>query len=188
MAAPFSPRATMIARVALAVGLALVIATPAIAMLWVRLPRARGVRQRIVQPIPFDHRLHAGPLRIDCRYCHAGAERTAWAGLPSSQQCVPCHTATWLNTRDMSALRRSLASGTPIPWRRVTQLPDFVYFNHAAHVTKGVRCETCHGQVNQMAEVAQVAPLTMNWCVECHRAAPERYHARALTNCTTCHR
>lgn len=88
----------------------------------------------------------------------------------------------------MSALRRSLASGTPIPWKRVTQLPDFVYFNHAMHVNKGVRCETCHGQVNQMQQVEQVVPLTMNWCVDCHRSAPERYHARALTNCTTCHR
>jgi hypothetical protein len=171
---------------------------------------------RISQPVAFDHLLHAGPLRIDCRYCHAGADRSAWAGLPSTQQCVSCHTPLWMSTALLAPVRRSLATGKPIHWKRVTQLPDFVYFDHAIHVNKGVGCETCHGRVDRMTQARQVAPLTMAWCVDCHRnPAPhlrpiaaitamgwtppgpadslgtvlmERYHVHSLTNCSTCHR
>jgi hypothetical protein len=216
MPALFSPRATRVARVVLVVAAALVVAVPAFAMGWVRTSWARGEHVRVVQPIAFDHRVHVTGLRIDCRYCHAGADRAAWAGLPSTRQCVACHTRLWRSSAPMAPVRRSLATGKPIPWRRVTQLPAFVYFDHAIHVRKGVGCESCHGRVDRMAEVRQVAPLTMSWCLDCHRdpaphlrpveqittmgwlasASPDsagrvlaaRYHVRRLTNCTTCHR
>src|SRR5690242_435274 len=216
MPALFSPRATLIARSALVALIAIPIGVPAFAMLWVRTPWARGEGRPVVQPVPFDHRLHAGPLRIDCRYCHSGADRSAFAGLPPTQKCVSCHTPLWMSSAPMAPVRQSVATGRPIPWRRVTQLPDFVYFDHAIHVNKGVGCETCHGRVDQMAQVQQVAPLTMAWCVDCHRdpapnlrpieaittmgwAPPphadslgaklaQRYHVRTLVNCSTCHR
>lgn len=216
MHALFSPRATIVARSTLAVAIALLIAVPAVAMLWIRTPWARGERVRVVQPVAFDHRLHAGPLHIDCRYCHAGADRSAWAGLPSSRECVSCHTPLWMASAPLAPVRLSVATGRPIRWKRVTQLPDFVYFNHAIHVKKGVGCETCHGRVDEMAQVQQVTPLTMPWCVDCHRdpaphlrpieavttggwtpghaadslgrALAARYRVRPLNNCTTCHR
>jgi hypothetical protein len=214
MSAIFSPRATTVARVVLLMGCVAVVAAPAFAMGWVRTPIARGEHRRIVQPIPFDHRVHVTGLRIDCRYCHTSVERSPVAGLPSTQQCVTCHSATWLASAPMAPVRRSIKTGTPIQWRRVTQLPDFVYFDHSAHVNKGIGCESCHGQVDRMAEVSQAAPLTMQWCVSCHRdpnptlrpaaaitasghsregesataALAARYHTRHLTDCTTCHR
>ena len=216
MPALFSPRATTIARSTLVGLIAIPIAVPAFAMLWVRTSSARGEGRVIAQPIAFDHRLHAGPLRIDCRYCHSGVDRSAWAGLPPTQQCISCHTPLWMASAPMAPVRRSAATGRPIPWRRVTQLPDFVYFDHAIHVSKGVGCETCHGRVDQMAQVQQVVPLTMTWCVDCHRdpgprlrpsdavtvmgwrrsiavdslgeALVARNRVRSLTNCSTCHR
>lgn len=216
MAALFPPSATRNARAALAAALALVVLVPVLGMVWVRTSWARGEHVRITQPVPFDHRIHVTGLRIDCRYCHAEVERSAWAGLPSTQQCVSCHTQLWMSLPPFAAVRQSVSSGRPIPWRRVTQLPAFVYFDHAIHVTKGVGCETCHGRVNAMRQVRQATPLTMAWCLDCHRnpaprlrpveqvttmnwtppatgavsgpALATRYHVRRLTNCTTCHR
>jgi hypothetical protein len=216
VAALFRPSANRAARLALVALVALPVAAVAFGMAWARTPVARGKYVHVVQPVPFDHRLHVTGLRIDCRYCHAGAERTALAGLPSTEKCTVCHTQLVLSTPQFSAVRRSLQTGRPIPWRRVTELPAFVYFDHAMHVENGVGCETCHGRVDRMAEVRQEASLTMGWCVDCHRnpaphlrpveavtamgwsppasgdslgaALAARYHVRRLTNCTTCHR
>ncbi|MDQ6736904.1 MAG: cytochrome C [Gemmatimonadota bacterium] len=185
-------------------------------MVWVRTPFARGEDLRVQQPVPFDHRVHVVGLQIDCRFCHAGAERGEWAGLPATDKCASCHTHAWMSTVEFAPVRKSLATGRPIPWQRVTQLPDFVYFNHAIHVNKGVGCETCHGRIDQMAQVSQAKSLTMGWCLSCHvnpgpnlrpRDAVTKmgwtptaaqsaqlsmlvanYHVRRLTNCTTCHR
>ncbi|MGI8547234.1 MAG: cytochrome c3 family protein [Gemmatimonadaceae bacterium] len=216
MANLFPQWVTPAARATLVSAMLLVVAIPAAFIGWVRTPRARGEHLMIAQPVPFDHRIHAFALRIDCRFCHTGVERSAWAGVPSTQQCVPCHSNVWLSSREFAPVRLSLATGRPIPWARVTQLPDFVYFNHAIHVRKGVGCETCHGRVDRMGVVQQVVPLTMSWCVDCHRDpvpairpldavatmgwhrsdAPgtsgtvlaARYNVHRLTNCTTCHR
>jgi hypothetical protein len=214
MPALFPPSATRVARGILVTLLVVLVGLPIVAMIWVRTPYARGEGVHIVQPIPFDHRIHVTGLHIDCRFCHVEAERSASAGLPSTQQCVPCHSQAWMQTKQFAPVRASLASGKSIPWNRVTQLPDFVYFNHAIHVHKGVGCETCHGRVDKMATVHQTAPLTMSWCVNCHRdpapalrpvaqittmgwtqsddstglALMRQYRVRRLTNCTTCHR
>jgi hypothetical protein len=216
VAALFSPRATTIARGVIIGGLTLLVFIPAVAMGWVRTPWARGEHHAVAQPIAFDHRIHVTGLRIDCRYCHADAERTASAGLPSTKQCVACHSRTWMSTSVMAPVRRSLETGRPITWARVTQLPDFVYFDHAIHVDRGVGCETCHGRVDRMATAEQAAPLTMGWCLDCHRNPGSRLRPladittmgwrrassdtsgarlaaqgdriRRLTDCTTCHR
>ena len=168
MSAIFPSWATRAARIIIAVAITGLVVTPLFAMVWVRTPMARGEDLHIKQPVPFDHRIHVTGLRIDCRFCHAGAERSAWAGLPPTEKCVSCHTQAWINSSVFKPVRQSLATGKPIQWRRVTELPDFVYFNHSIHVQKGVGCETCHGRIDQMAQVQQAAPLTMGWCVACH--------------------
>ena len=216
VAALFSPRATTIARGVIIGGLTLLVFIPAVAMGWVRTPWARGEHHAVAQPVAFDHRVHVTGLRIDCRYCHADAERTASAGLPSTNKCVACHSRTWMSAAPMAPVRQSLETGRPIAWARVTQLPDFVYFDHAIHVGRGVGCETCHGRVDRMATAEQVVPLTMGWCLDCHRNPGPRLrpvteittmgyrrptadtsgarlvaqgdHIRRLTDCTTCHR
>src|SRR5437764_3210547 len=209
----FAPRADVILRTVLvgAVAFAFVMALGIWA--FARSPAATGQFQVPHQPVAFAHPLHVNALRIDCRYCHAGAERSAMAGLPPTAACIPCHQDQYLQSNLFTAVRESMTSGHPIPWRRVTNLPDFVFFNHAAHTRSGIGCETCHGPVHLMQQVYQAAPLTMEWCLECHRA-PERYvrpretsvpgwvrgdqdtgrslvaryDLRTLTSYTTCHR
>jgi hypothetical protein len=191
MAQLFSKRADLVLRsIALAAG---VLTVAALSVVWtfVRTPTITRQYVRVVQPVPFAHTLHVNALKIDCRYCHAGAERGPMAGLPPTRACVPCHDPGLVSSAPFTPVRNSLATGRAIPWRRITSVPDFVFFNHAAHVRNGVECGTCHGPVNQMKEVYQVVPLTMNWCVECHRRATEaagRPHGASLTSCTTCHR
>ncbi|HET8834431.1 MAG TPA: cytochrome c3 family protein [Gemmatimonadales bacterium] len=182
MAALFPPRSNRIAARTLGLVLALVVLVPAGVMYWVRSPAVTGQGRGARQPIRFDHRLHVNGFRIDCRYCHQSADREASAGLPPTAACVPCHSALWLGGPLFGPVRQSLATDRPIPWRRVNQLPDFVYFNHAIHLRGGIGCETCHGRVDRMAEVRQAAPLTMAWCVDCHRnPEPQRRPDEAIT-------
>ncbi len=122
-----------------------------------------------VQPVPYSHKLHAGNLGMDCRYCHSAVEVSAQAGIPATEICMNCHTRVRSQSPLLEKVRESYASGQPIPWVRIHRLPDYVYFNHSAHVTAGVSCVSCHGRVDQMAEVRQVEPLSMAWCLECHR-------------------
>lgn len=184
----FPPRADIILRSVVAAAAAVVVLAPVAIWAFARSPAATAQYLRPQQPIPFAHTIHVNGLRIDCRYCHAGAERSASAGLPPTEACVPCHTGGLLQSRLFGPVRESLSTGRPIAWLRVNSLPDFVFFNHAVHVRTGVACETCHGPVRYMQQVYQAAPLTMEWCVECHRASEDRYHVPRLTSCTTCHR
>jgi hypothetical protein len=126
------------------------------------------------QPIEFDHRHHSRDDGIECLYCHSAAERSASAGVPTTGVCMGCHAQIWNQSPLLDLVRRSYFSGEPIDWKRVHDLPDFVYFNHSVHVTQGIACENCHGDVGQMARVMQVQPLTMGWCLDCHRRASER--------------
>jgi hypothetical protein len=121
------------------------------------------------QPVPFSHRHHAGQLGIDCRYCHDQVERTASAGYPATDTCMSCHSQLWTHADALAPVRESLATGTPMRWSRVHDLPDFVYFNHSIHVQRGVACETCHGPVVDMARIYQAETLEMGWCLDCHR-------------------
>jgi Cytochrome c7 and related cytochrome c len=126
------------------------------------------------QPVPFSHRHHAGQLGIDCRYCHDSVETAASAGYPPTHTCMTCHSQLWTNADVLAPVRASLATGTPLRWNRVYDLPDYVYFNHGIHVQKGVPCQHCHGPVPDMVRIYRAASLEMSWCLDCHRH-PERY-------------
>ena len=126
------------------------------------------------QPVPFSHAMHAGQLGMDCRYCHSTVERAAYAALPTSQTCMNCHSSIKPDSNVLMVIRESWKSGDPVEWIKVHHLPDYAYFNHSAHVNHGVGCVSCHGRVDQMDTVRQVKPLSMAWCLNCHRE-PEKY-------------
>lgn len=121
------------------------------------------------QPVPFSHAVHAGNLGIDCRYCHTSVEEAAFAAIPPTQTCMNCHEKVLPDSPKIQPVRESALTGKPIEWVKVHNLPDYVYFNHSAHVTRGVSCVSCHGRVDQMEKVTQVQPLSMSWCLDCHR-------------------
>jgi hypothetical protein len=137
-----------------------------------------------VQPIPFSHKLHAGKYAIDCRYCHTSVEKSRHATVPPEQVCLNCHSAVKLDSPHIQNLKNHFDQGKPIPWIKVHDLPDFTFFNHRRHIDRGVKCQTCHGEVQEMDRVKQFAPLTMGWCVNCHRQP--QYNAPV--SCDTCHR
>lgn len=126
------------------------------------------------QPVPFSHQHHVGGLGIDCRYCHTSVEKEAVAGIPPTKTCMNCHSQIWADSPTLEPVRASFKTDTSIEWTRVHDLPEFVYFNHSAHVNKGVGCTTCHGRVDRMPLLWQEKSLQMEWCLECHRH-PERY-------------
>lgn len=212
----FPPWSNVVARASVFAVACGIVGLPLGLMAWVRTPNVTRRYQPVAQPVAFDHRVHVTGEHIDCRYCHFSAERSSTAGMPPTSTCLPCHSQVWLASSTFAPVVQSMETKRPLHWNRVTTLPGFVYFNHAVHVTKGVGCETCHGRVDRMASVHQTVPLTMNWCVSCHRdpaahlrprsavtamgyvpSQPQRalgtrlmaeYHVRKLTNCSTCHR
>ncbi len=149
-----------------------------------------------VQPIRFSHRIHAGDFGIGCTSCHAYAEHAPVAGIPSMARCQGCHKFVKEDkehpeiTAEIKALLDKLSDEVPIEWVRVHRVPDHVYFTHQRHVRAGVQCQECHGEVERMEVMRQVAPLTMGWCLDCHkRKQAERPLERArLTDCWTCHK
>ncbi len=126
------------------------------------------------QPIPYSHRLHVGQLGMDCRYCHNWVEVSDHSNIPATQTCMNCHGQIRTESLALLPVRESWATGQPVQWVKVHHLPDYAQFSHAVHVTGGVGCETCHGRIDQMEVVQQVEPLSMGWCLECHRQ-PELY-------------
>ena len=190
-------------------------------------PKIVNVGHQPKRPVPFSHKLHAGQLKMDCRYCHNTVERAGHAAIPPTATCGNCHggSRTTKGERDLGIIRGestllkpirvSLEDNDPVLWERVHDLPDFVYFNHSAHVNKGVSCVSCHGPIDKMEIVTQVEPLSMKWCLDCHRNPtpnirdpqlvtqldfvpenPEEYHKKWAeklnvnpnVNCSTCHR
>ena len=123
----------------------------------------------IDQPVPFSHQHHAGGLGIDCRYCHDGVETGAHAGLPATEVCMTCHSQLWTGAAMLAPVRESLANGLPLRWNRVARLPDYVYFDHSIHVSRGVACVECHGRVDLMPLMSRAEPFQMGWCLDCHR-------------------
>lgn len=164
------------------------------------------------QPIAYSHALHAGLYELDCQYCHTGAERSRHAGVPSSSVCMNCHSQVRTDSPEIQKLANYVASDKAIPWVKVHRLPDFVYFNHASHVTAGLQCQRCHGPIEKMVRVEQQETMAMGWCLDCHRevrdvrataphplatlpiekmASPETIVSRTLTpptDCSACHR
>jgi hypothetical protein len=177
-----------------------------------------GAHEAVRQPVPFSHAHHVGQLGIDCRYCHQSAETAAFAGMPATQTCMNCHEQIWVGAELLKPVRESWKTGAPLRWQRVHNLPGFVYFDHSVHVAKGVGCAECHGRVDAMPLTWQEKPLTMGWCLDCHRDPAPRLRPRAevfdmswergpddpsgaqlagdyrvrdahtLTSCSTCHR
>jgi hypothetical protein len=168
------------------------------------------------QPIKYSHKLHVNDLGMDCRYCHYNVEYSKKAGVPASEVCMGCHTQILPDSPEIQKLKKYHEANRPVPWVRVYQLPDYAFFDHSAHVNKGVGCVECHGRVDQMAEVSHVSSLTMGWCLDCHNnPAPsikdkklitavnqqlgeednatgkkllETYHINTRIDCSTCHR
>lgn len=135
------------------------------------------------QPIPFSHAHHVGALGIDCRYCHTTVEESSFANIPPTKTCINCHSQIWNTSPTLEPVRNSYRTGESIQWTRVHDLPDFVYFNHSIHVSKGVGCESCHGRVDQMPLMWKANTLEMSWCLDCHRN-PQRA-LRPLDQITT---
>ena len=126
-----------------------------------------------VQPVPFSHKHHVGELGLDCRNCHESVEVQATAGLPPTHTCMTCHSQIWTGSSMLAPVRESLASDVPLQWTRVNRLPDYVYFNHSIHITKGIGCSSCHGAVNSMQMTYAARNFTMSFCLSCHRAPQE---------------
>jgi hypothetical protein len=177
----------------LGIKLLLLAALLGVAIVWVAvyqaLPAPGGARSP-AQPIPFSHQHHAGDDGIDCRYCHWSVEKSAFAGLPSAQVCMSCHSQLFADAPMLAPLRESMRTGRPLRWMRVHDLPDFVFFNHSIHIAKGLACAECHGAVERMPRIRRVASLEMQWCLGCHRRLARERHLdeRRMTDCSTCHR
>ena len=121
------------------------------------------------QPVQYSHRLHAGQLGMDCQYCHTSVQSAAHSNIPATETCMNCHAQIQRESLLLVPVRESWATGKSIEWIKVHHLPDYAQFSHAVHVNNGVGCETCHGRIDQMEIVAQAEPLSMGWCLECHR-------------------
>jgi len=137
-------------------------------------PYVTEVGQTVAQPVPFSHQHHVAGLGIDCRYCHTGVEKSAFAGLPATETCMTCHSQVWHDAPLLAPVRESWMTGQPLHWNRVHNLPDYVYFDHSIHVQKGVACVSCHGRVDRMPLMAKSETLYMRWCLDCHQA-PESH-------------
>ena len=210
----FHPANTTVLRVLMIGGAAFLAAASYILFQYYHSPYWNRVGLAPPQPVFFSHRHHAGELRIDCRFCHASVESSAFAGMPTTQTCLVCHSQVFADTAMLKPVVESLAADKPLQWNKVTRLPDHVYFNHGVHLAKGVSCIACHGELGRMALTAKARPLDMRECLGCHRdpvprlqshdelfaalrpsssavgeAIPpgENVHPQHLTNCSTCH-
>lgn len=132
-------------------------------------PKHTDIGYAPVQPVPYSHALHVGKFGIDCQYCHNTITLSAKASIPPTSTCMNCHSQIKTDSDKLTKVRDSWISGDPIEWVRVHMLPDYTYFDHRAHVNVGVSCVNCHGRVDRMDVVVQKEPLSMSWCLDCHR-------------------
>jgi hypothetical protein len=170
---------------------------------WSRQP---AIAQASTQPINFPHNVHVETYKIDCQYCHADARRSEYAGLPSVARCMGCHKITAADKPEIKKLAEYAGKGEPVPWVRVFKVPEFTYFPHKPHVRAGVKCQTCHGPVETMTTVGATTgprivndllnltgmrpappPLSMGWCIDCHRDQNATRGTKAPLDCVTCH-
>ncbi len=163
------PRWTNRAPLAIGVGTPLLLTGVVLAVWYWASPRYINIGYAPAQPLPYSHKLHAGDLGMDCRYCHNTVERAAFAAIPPTRTCMNCHKLVGRDSYRLEPVRASFDSGKPIEWVRVHALPDYVFFNHSVHLAAGVGCVTCHGRVDQMKVMQIHAPLSMGWCLDCHR-------------------
>jgi len=139
------------------------------------------------QPIPFSHKIHAGDNKIECLYCHFGADKSPVANIPPVEVCMGCHKIVAADKPNIQKLTEYYTKGEPIPWIQVHVLPQHVKFNHKRHVKAGVACQECHGPVQEMAVVRQVNSLKMGWCISCHRARLDDPKFPTTMDCVVCH-
>jgi hypothetical protein len=214
----FHPSTNTFAKVTIFGALVFIAILGAVGLALARSDYSTGVGIVQPQPVQFSHEHHVSGLGIDCRYCHTSVEESSFAGMPSTHTCMTCHSQIWNESPQLAPVRESYRTGVPLAWTRVHDLPDFVYFNHSIHVQKGIGCTECHGQVDEMPLVWKAEPMTMEWCLECHRQPQralrpveqvfnmdyvhppdqlalgeqlvEEYHisTERLTDCYTCHR
>jgi hypothetical protein len=130
------------------------------------------------QEVPFSHQHHVSGLGLDCRYCHTSVEKSSFAGVPPTETCMTCHSKVWTDAPMLAPERNSLATQQPLRWKRVNDLPDFVFFNHSIHVQKGIGCSSCHGRVDQMPLTWKAHSLYMRWCLDCHEAPEKQIRPR----------
>jgi hypothetical protein len=212
----FSRKANLYARFSILGGALGLTGLGLAAFIWARSPNVTHVGEPVQQPIQFSHKHHVADDGIDCRYCHTTVETSAFAGMPTTETCMGCHSQIWTQTPELEPVRVSYQTGRPIQWNRVHDLADFVYFDHSIHVQKGVGCSTCHGQVDEMPLTSKAESLQMSWCLDCHRDPSryvrpreevfnmswqppsnqdevgrqlvQQYVIESLMNCSTCHR
>ncbi len=177
----FTGRANFIARLSIVVVILGLTLVGGFAYGYIRSAFYTGVGVEVSQPVPFSHSHHVQGLGIDCRYCHTTAETSAFAGLPTTQTCMNCHSKVWVDAPMLEPVRESWRTQTPLRWERVHNLPDFVYFAHSIHLAKGIGCASCHGRVDEMRLMRKEASLFMQWCLDCHRnPAPHLRPTEAL--------
>lgn len=126
------------------------------------------------QPVLFSHHHHVSQLRIDCRFCHGSVENSSFAGMPSTETCMTCHSGVFTNSPMLVPVVESARTNKPLQWTRVYDLPDYVYFEHSVHVNHGIGCTSCHGDIGEQRLTRQAQPLFMGWCLDCHRN-PEKF-------------
>lgn len=157
-------------------------------------PERDGVGYTPVQPINFSHKLHAGDMKIDCKYCHTNVDKSRYAGIPAVATCMNCHTIARKDRPEIIKLTGYYRDGVPLPWKRIHKVPDYAYFNHSVHVNKGIDCSACHGEVAQMEKVGQMNSFTMGSCLNCHRNAHDKFPElknqikKGPEYCSACHR
>jgi hypothetical protein len=216
MAQVFSPRLVLLLKLG---ALAVLVCFAAGVLAWrASISPHPAIGAPVEQQVPFSHKHHVADVGLDCRYCHASVEQSAFAGMPATKTCMTCHSQLFTDSPVLAPVVSSLQSGDPMRWNRVHDLPDFAYFNHSIHVAKGVGCTTCHGAIDRMPLTWRTASLEMQWCLDCHRA-PQKYlrpreqvfepdwqpgpnqlalgqslveryriHTASLTDCSICHR
>lgn len=181
-------------------------------------PKYSRVGYQPIQPVPFSHATHVDQVGVDCRYCHSDVEKSWYSNVPESSQCMNCHNQVLKDDPRLALVRESAATGKAIPWVQIHRVPEFVYFNHSVHVNRGISCVECHGQINKMDEVYHFQPLSMTFCLNCHRhpetklrppdkitdlnwqpesaqqqrqfglKAVQNWKVESLQNCSACHR
>lgn len=197
-------------------GLLLVGTAVAAGVYYYMTPKYVRVGYKPVQPVAFSHAIHAGQLGIDCRYCHDAVEKSWYSNVPATDTCINCHSQVLASDPKLALVRDSHKTGAPIEWKHIHKLPDYAYFNHSAHVNRGVSCVECHGRVDQMDEVYHAKHFSMSFCLDCHRDPGkhlrpldkitdlawdresdesvkgvdfvEKWHVKTSENCSACHR
>lgn len=174
MAQLFPPKANSVAKTSLIFGGMLPVLVLLSGSTITRSPANTGVGVKLDQPVPFSHKHHAYELGIDCRFCHTSVETSGYAGVPSTETCMNCHSVIWTNSPLLEPVRKSYEEGKPLQWNTVNKVPEFVYFNHSIHINKGISCNHCHGAMNDQHITQKSRTFHMAWCLECHRE-PEKY-------------